>query len=123
MYSAPDWPERKIALSWSSTLPPAPNQARPLCENEGQPRTSTVTIIASSSPTTAQTNAPSIRSTRWSDHFGPYSGGYSSFNGYFFLLNAGTPPALLITSPASGLSRIQSMNFVSAGGLVLPSPG
>ena len=42
---------------------------------------------------------------------------------YFFLLNAGTPPALLITSPASGLSRIQSMNLVSAGGLVLPSPG
>src|SRR3954447_7125778 len=84
MYSAPPWPERKIALSWSSTLPPAPNQARPLCENDGQPRTSTVTIIASSSPTTAQTSAPSIRSTRWSDHLGPYSGGSSSFN--FLLL-------------------------------------
>ena len=125
MYSAPAWPERKIALSWSSTLPPAPNQARPLCENDGQPRTRTVTIIASSSPTTAQTSTPSIRSTRWSDHFGPYSGEYSSFNWnrYFFLLNAGTPPALVITSPASGLSRIQSMNLVSAGGLGLPSPG
>ena len=73
-----------------------------------------MTIIASSSPTTAQTSAPSIRSTRWSDHFGPYSGGVllvqlPCFFG--FLLNAGTPPALLITSPASGLRRAQSMNF------------
>src|SRR3954453_8741365 len=69
-----------MALSWSSALPPAPNQARPLCENDGHPRTKTVTIIASSSPTTAQTSAPSIRSTRWSDHFGPYSGEYPSSN-------------------------------------------
>src|SRR4029077_17186856 len=80
MYSAPAWPERKIALSWSSTLPPELNQARPLCENDGQPLTRTVTIIASSRPTTAQHSAPSVRSTRWSDHFGPYSGEYSSFN-------------------------------------------
>src|ERR1700733_7916801 len=86
MYSAPAWPEREIALSWSSTSPPAPNQARPLWENEGQPWTSTVTIIASSSPTTAQTSAPSIRSTRWSDHRGPYSGGYSSSNLQLLLL-------------------------------------
>ena len=62
-------------LSWSSTLPPEPNQASPLWANDGQARTKTVTISASSSPTTAQTNAPSIRSTRWSDHFGPYSSG------------------------------------------------
>src|SRR5882757_3410388 len=78
MYSAPDWPERKISLSWSSTLPPGPNQARPLWEKEGQAWTKTITISASSRPTTVQTNAPSICSTRWSDHLGPYSGGNSS---------------------------------------------
>src|ERR1700709_1957780 len=86
MYSAPAWPEREIALSWSSTSPPAPNQERPVWEKEGQPWTSTVTIIASSSPTTAQTSAPSIRSTRWSDHFAPYSGESSSFNFRLLLL-------------------------------------
>src|SRR4029077_12060360 len=86
MYSAPAWPEREIALSWSSTSPPAPNQERPLWAKEGQPWTSTVTIIASSSPTTAPTSAPSIPSTRWSDHRGPYSGGYSSSNLQLLLL-------------------------------------
>src|ERR1044072_8745459 len=123
MYSAPAWPERKIALSCSSTLPPGPNQASPLWEKDGQARTKTVTISASSSPTRVQTRAPSIRWPRWSNHFGPYSGGNSSFNGYFlgFLLNAGTPPALLITSPASGLSRLQSMNFTNDGGVWLAS--
>ncbi len=104
-------------MSWSSTLPPGPNQARPLCANDGQPRTKTVTIIASSRPTTAQTSAPSIRSTRWSDQRGPYSGVNSSSNCYFFgfLLKAATPPALAITSPASGLVRAQSTNFCTAG--------
>ncbi len=92
---------------------------------DGQARTKTVTISASSNPTTAQTSAPSIRSTRWSDHFGPYSGRYSSSIYFFlaFLLKAGTPPALAITSPATGSRRAQSMNFCSAGELVLPSPG
>ena len=61
-------------LSWLSTSPPEPNQESPLWAKEGQALTKTVTISASSSPTTQQTNAPSIRSTRWSDHFGPYSG-------------------------------------------------
>src|SRR5215218_166704 len=94
MYSAPAWPEREIALSWSSTSPPAPNQERPLCENDGQPWTKTVTIIASSSPTTAQTSTPSIRSTRWSDHLGPYSGGYSSFNWLLLLVERGDAAGL-----------------------------
>src|SRR3954466_6146123 len=80
MYSPPVWAESEIALSWSSTLPEEPNQERPLWANEGQAWTKTVTISASSSATTPQTSAPSIRSTRWSDHFGPYSWGRSSFN-------------------------------------------
>ena len=33
----------------------------------------------------------------------------------YFLLNAATPPALLITAPASGLVRAQSTNFCTAG--------
>src|SRR3954466_4757770 len=80
MYSPPVWAESEIALSWSSTLPEEPNQERPLWANEGQAWTKTVTISASSSATTPQTSAPSIRSTRWSDHFGPYSWVSSSSN-------------------------------------------
>ena len=41
----------------------------------------------------------------------------------YFLLNAGTPPAAAITSPASLLFRAQSMNLISAGGLSVPLPG
>src|SRR4051794_606072 len=80
MYSPPVWADSEIALSWSSTLPEELNQERPLWANEGQAWTKTVTISASSSATTPQTSAPSIRSTRWSDHFGPYSWVSSSSN-------------------------------------------
>src|ERR1700742_2183467 len=74
-----------LAIS-SSTLPPAPNQARPLWEKDGQPWTKTTAISASSSATTPRTSAPSIRSTRWSDRFGPYSGWKSSSNSGSLLL-------------------------------------
>ncbi len=86
--------------------------------NEGQARTKTVTISASSRTTTAQTSAPSNRSARWSGTRGPYSGRYSaSIRRYFFafLLKAGTPPALRIVGAAAGLVRAQSMNFCSVG--------
>src|ERR1700759_2087511 len=46
----------------------------------------TVRIRASSRATMASTSAPSIRSTRWSDHFGPYSGWRSSSNSDSLLL-------------------------------------
>src|ERR1700759_4636270 len=80
MKPAPVSADCEIWASSSSTLPPGPNQARPLCANDGQPSTKTTTISASSSATTAMTSGPSIRSTRWSDHFGPYSGWKSSSN-------------------------------------------
>src|ERR1700761_3809403 len=86
MKPAPVSADCEIWASSSSTLPPGPNQARPLWENDGQPWTKTTTISASSSATTPSTSAPSIRSTRWSDHFGPYSGWRSSSNSGSLLL-------------------------------------
>src|ERR1700761_5638718 len=86
MKPAPVSADCEIWASSSSTLPPGPNQARPLWENDGQPWTKTTTISASSSATTPSTSAPSNRSTRWSDHFGPYSGWKSSSNSGSLLL-------------------------------------
>ena len=59
-------PEVKIDWIWLSTFPPGPNQPRPLCENDGHASWKTNTSIASSSPTSMQTSAPSRSSARWS---------------------------------------------------------
>ena len=112
-------------MSWSSTLPPAPNQARPLWANDGQ--------AADEDGDDHRQQQADDGADQRAEHpldalvrpLRAVLGGYSSLQLLLlgFLLKAGTPPALLITSPASGLRRAQSMNLVSAGGLVLPSPG
>src|SRR4051812_42082039 len=55
----------------TSTLPPEPNQARPLCANDGQPCTRTKSSIDPVANKTAQTSAPSSRPVRSSVQLAP----------------------------------------------------
>ena len=48
-----------MLVSCSSTLPPAPNQARPLWENDGHAFAKTKTIMKAISSRTADASAPS----------------------------------------------------------------
>ena len=43
-----------MSISWSSTLPPEPNQARPLCENDGHAFAKTKTIMPAISTSTTR---------------------------------------------------------------------
>src|SRR5690242_5742064 len=60
----------KMSRIWLSTLPPDPNQARPLCEKDGHALWRTMPSIASTNATSPQTSAPSISSARRSVHRG-----------------------------------------------------
>src|SRR3954453_16158252 len=57
----------------TSTFPPEPNQAKPLCAKEGQPCTRTNRSIDPVANRTAQTSAPSIRPVRSSVELAPTS--------------------------------------------------
>src|SRR4051812_23574887 len=55
----------------TSTFPPDPNHARPLCAKEGQPCTTTNRSIDPVANRTAQTSAPSTRPVRSSVQLAP----------------------------------------------------
>src|SRR4051794_7330119 len=57
----------------TSTFPPDPNHARPLCAKEGQPCTTTNTSMDPVANRTAQTSAPSTRPVRSSVQLAPTS--------------------------------------------------
>src|ERR1700735_3330163 len=57
-------PDVKIDWIWVSTLPPGPNQFSPLWTNDGSPSLRMNASIPTSTPTTAQTSAPSPSSAR-----------------------------------------------------------
>src|SRR5262249_40362606 len=132
-------PDRNMALICSSTLPPAPNHARPLWVKEGQPCMTTNTSIATTPASVAQASPPRVSSARLSDHqWGLCSTSSSScialvplhvhhrlclrLFGLFVLLKAGTPPPRLMISPAATLVLTQSANFcTSRSGLAVGS--